>query len=662
MALLLIILTGFLLFPTSIQHVPPSLQYRVQSRAPVVSSPETDLLAPFPFPEAIQPQVEFWKTIFTQYTTDQAVIHDSWYVNVIYETIDVRDPKFASKQEGWKAVQAAQKKYEQILTVLSKKWDMPKHLTREEQRVYELLQAVPESSWYKKKDAKDRIRVQVGQADRFKEGLIRAGGYLEAMKQIMAEYQLPESLVYLPLIESAFNPFAESYVGAAGMWQFMRSTGKQYHLTINAQIDERKDPLRATRAAAQLLAYNYKATQSWPMAITAYNHGLQGIINAAKKVKSEEIDVIIEQYSGPAFGFASRNFYPEFLAAVDVCLRHPEYFGELEFHKPLTLTQVTLPDYVSAQTLEKYTRLTVTDLKKLNPALHSSVFTSGSYLPKNYALNIEQDQKDQFLTAYASIPSGLKYQQIAVKAQQHKVKKGETLSTIASRYHISMTALMKANNLKSSSKIVAGRTLKIPGGTVATAQSSASKQETSATTTSAATATTAATTKTASTAPATTASATISAGHRVQKGQTLLTIAKQYNTSVEQLARANQIKDTSAIREGQVLKIPTPTAAAVETKSQPSVGKNTSAQKTKQTSPTTAPKDALSSSTTVAAKTSQEGTKPSSKAVKHRVEKGQTLVAIAKQYNTTVQAITSLNKIKNPRAIQPGQILKIPAG
>jgi membrane-bound lytic murein transglycosylase D len=640
MGLCLLLLLMFLFFPTTTNRMLPSLTSRVIQPLPQTAT-ETSVFDPFPFPDALQPQVDFWTTIFTQYTTDQVVIHDSWYVNVMYEVINLNDPKFTTPEDAKKAVEAARKKYEQLLTRIGKKWDTPETMIAVEREIYKKFQPFPDSLRFAKKDAKDRVRAQVGQADRFKEGIIRAGGYLAVMKQIMAEHQLPESLVYLPLIESAFNPFAESYVGAAGMWQFMRSTGKQYHLAIDAQVDERKDPLRATQAAAQLLATNYEATKAWPLAITAYNHGLQGIRNAAKNVGSEDIAEIIERYDGPAFGFASRNFYPEFLAAVNVCQQYPKYFGEIELHPPLTLTQVTLPDYVSAQTLEKYTGLSVADLKKLNPALHSSVFTSGNFLPKKIALNIQAEQKASFETAYARIPQSLKYQYVAVKAK-HQVKKGETLSAVASRYHTTVNALMKANNLKSSRKIIVGQTLKIPGGYVDTKQTTvASAQPSTAPTPSAAPAKKAA-------APSTQVSAQHSSTgtHRVQKGQTLITIARQYETSVEALAQVNGLKNIRLIKEGQVLKIPTTTTQITAT--------------APKATPTPKP-SATTTQTATTAPTARSTPKPSVTTT-HKVQKGQTLTAIAKRYNTTVQALTSLNKIKNPGTLRTGQILKIPQG
>jgi membrane-bound lytic murein transglycosylase D len=532
--ILLVLLVGFLIIPTPTHHVPPPVH---QIPPPVPR--ELLTFNPFPFPDGLKPQVEFWKKIFTEYTTKQVVIHDAWYVNVVYEVINIDSPEFATEKDGWKAVKAAQKKYEILLENVSKQWGKPHKMKKAERQVYVLFQDIPESSRFKKKDAKNRVRSQVGQADRFKEGLIRAGGYLDAMRDIMAEYGVPEGLVYLPLIESAFNPFAESHAGASGIWQFMRGTGKQYELKINYVLDERKDPLKSTRAAAQLLAHNYKVTQSWPLAITAYNHGLQGIKNAVKKTGSTDIVDIIEQYDGPLFGFASRNFYPEFVAALDVCFRHTEHFGELEFQKPLKLAQVELPDYVTVKTLEKYSHLTTSDIKTLNPALHPSVFRPGNFIPKGYQLNVLLEQEETFKSEYVSIPKSLKYKYLAVKTK-HKVKKGETLSTIAKQYKTSIKAIAQLNNIKNPRKIKAGQHLKIPGGYVASAQNKTTNTQEQAT----------------------------PSVHRVKKGETLSTIAKRYKTSIKAIAQLNNIENPRKIKAGQHLEIPGGYVASAQNKTQ----------------------------------------------------------------------------------------------
>lgn len=629
LALLLLLVGIFLLLPTAIQHIaPPIVLTPTPTPMPMptpVATPDPTLFEPFPFPEKLTPQVVFWKKIFTEYATTQVVIHDNWYVNVVYEVINLRSAEFETEQDGWKAVNAAQEKYEKLLASMALQWETPEKMSATEQAVYALFQNQPESAYFEKKAAQDRIRAQVGQADRFKAGLIRAGGYLDAMKKIVAAAGLPENIVYLPMIESTFNPLAESFVGAAGAWQFMRATGLEYHLAINYMLDERRDPLKATNAAAQMLAHNYEVMQSWPLAITAYNHGLQGIKNAADQVGSTDLGEIVEKYDGPRFGFASRNFYAEFLAAVAVCVKYPDYFGQIELAPPLALTQVTLPDYVSVKTLEKYTTVKAADIVELNPALHKAVFEPGNFLPKNVQINVLLEQQAAFAAGYAAIPDALKYSYVAVKAK-HRVKTGQTLASIAKQYQTTMNALAKLNKLAGRGKIRVGQVLKIPGDYVALARKNDAPPEPQP-----------------PAAPAATK-------HRVQKGQTLAAIAKQYHTTLAALAQFNQLARSRKIKVGQMLKIPDSDLAE-------------SAQLVAQKNDGITDAPAAASVLKVSRRKNEPPRAASVQAkTKHRVAKGQTLEDIAKQHNTTVKAITQFNKITNPRKIKVGQVLHIPPG
>ncbi len=137
-------------------------------------------------------------------------------------------------------------------------------------------------------------------------------------------------------VESMFNPQAKSKVGAYGLWQIMPNTAKLYGLNVDENVDERGDTRRATHVAAQLLAENYRSLQSWPLAINAYNSG-QGTLQAAiRQLGTRDIGTIIQQFRGGVYGFASRNFYPSFLAALEVYNNYPRYFGTLRRESSLS--------------------------------------------------------------------------------------------------------------------------------------------------------------------------------------------------------------------------------------------------------------------------------------------------------------------------------------
>ncbi len=525
------LLCFLLSIPSTVNHIP---RYAWPVKKVVGPFPITLPSNQFPLQDELRTNIDFWKKIFTEYTSDQVVIHDAWYLNVVYEVIDLRDPKFRPQKNRWKIVKSVRKKYKELLGNMSEKWENPQDMTSEELRIYCLFEDITELPRFKKQDAGGRVRGQMGQTDSFKTGFIRSGRYLEAMKEIITMYNVPEELVYLPMIESTFNPFSVSYAGATGMWQFMQETGIHYGLTINSLVDERRDPVRSTLAAARMLAHNYEVLKSWPLAITAYNHGLQGMVNAARAVESDNLVDIINKYEGRNFGFASRNFYVEFLAVRDISGYYKKYYGEIKFDKPLILARIKLPDYISAETLEQYCQIKPSEIRELNPGFHESVFQPGGFIPKDYHINVLPEHKDMLAAGYEKIPETLKYKYVPARIK-HRIRKKQTLSEIAGIYNTSVKKLLKFNSLKNPRKIRAGQLLEIPGqfNPLADNKPAEPGKQTSDQT-----------------------DARAKVKHRVKKGETLSEIAQMYNRSVNEFKRLNSISNAQKIRAGQMLRIP----------------------------------------------------------------------------------------------------------
>ena len=180
----------------------------------------------------------------------------------------------------------------------------------------------------------------------FAPGSIRSGAWETHIAETLANLGLPAELAVLPHVESSFNPAAYSKVGAAGLWQFMRSTGRRY-LRIDGAVDDRLDPFRSTEAAAQLLAYNYRVLGTWPLALTAYNHGTAGVRHAKETLGTDDIVTIVRNYNSRTFGFASRNFYVSFLAALEIDHNPEKYFGPLQREPEARFQEVQLPAYVT---------------------------------------------------------------------------------------------------------------------------------------------------------------------------------------------------------------------------------------------------------------------------------------------------------------------------
>jgi membrane-bound lytic murein transglycosylase D len=297
----------------------------------------------FPIYPVIQANVDFWEKIYTRYSTSEAVIHDNLDLTKIYGVIPIVDYLLPGAQQINKPVlKIAKLKYSAILTHLAQGTPPA---SKEERRIAAMYKGARKSQLLK---ARDSIRVQIGQKERFKAGVVRSGAYLKEIKRIFRSYNLPEELAYLPHVESSFNPDAYSKVGASGLWQFTRTTGQEY-MRIDHTIDERQDPFIATHAAAKFLKRNHSVLGSWPLALTAYNYGTSGMARAKKDKGSYER--IFQDYQKGYFKFASRNFYPEFLAALKAAQQF-EKNPALHRHNPAPTNTVLLKKRASKNTIK----------------------------------------------------------------------------------------------------------------------------------------------------------------------------------------------------------------------------------------------------------------------------------------------------------------------
>jgi membrane-bound lytic murein transglycosylase D len=418
------------------------------------------LADPHKFPEynVISTNVRFWEKVYSSYSINTSIIHDQYHLDRIYATVTLLEDGFpnARKRNSQKIKQVKN----HIRTILLKLAENPRPVTREEKRIAALFGQSASSSAYR--TAADNIRAQTGLKERFREGVVRSGAYMNALRKIFRGYGLPEDLVYLPHVESSFNPNAFSKFGAAGMWQFTHSTGKEF-LTINYIIDERRDPLISARAAAKFLKRNYELLGNWPLALTAYNYGPSGMKRAVKQEGSYER--IFKNYQKGHFKFASRNFYSEFLAAVKAA-RKLENSG-LTLEQPLRAVTVKLPAYARADKLSEYLGISTGELRKYNPALRDPVFKGTKYIPKNYVLKLPYRYNNSRMLS-AAPPSIFSSQQ--KRSKFYRVRPGDSAGAIARAHRISLQDLIRANNLNSKAMIRVGQNLRIPSSTVETSR------------------------------------------------------------------------------------------------------------------------------------------------------------------------------------------------
>jgi len=279
--------------------------------------------------DAMAERVRFWVRVFTEVSQNDIVLHDRDDPRIVYEVIP---------DKGDDATAAVRASYGRLLASLAVEDAFPTMMRAsidttfapeapERARIRVLFGAAAGPVAYAK--AMGNIRAQRGLKEIFADGLTRAELYLPVIRRILADARLPPELAYLPHVESSFNPNAVSRAGASGLWQLMRDTADG-HLRIAGGVDERFDPVRSTEAAVEHLARARSVLGSWPLAVASYNHGISGIARARAAVGSDALDDIIRGYDGASFGFASRNFYAEFLAAAHVARNADYYFPGLK--------------------------------------------------------------------------------------------------------------------------------------------------------------------------------------------------------------------------------------------------------------------------------------------------------------------------------------------
>jgi membrane-bound lytic murein transglycosylase D len=344
----------------------------------------------------LEHRIDFWKQVFTKYGADDVIVHDRIYVNLIYAvaTDETADDTIRSVKAGLREIRDG-------LTA-------PEELS---DSAFEIRQAIVSAGLEPSQPLLDQllddVHTQLGVKERFRAGIIRSGRYLDSFQRIMEDHGAPAALALLPLVESSYEN-ARSSAAAVGVWQFTRATGREY-LRVNRTVDERLDPLKSADAAARLLKDNYDALGTWPLAITAYNHGRGGMLRA-KSEHGSDLPTIINDYEGPLFGYASMNFYTEFLAAVDVYEHRQDYFGTLAVERPFAPTPVK-----------------VMAREKTPEAVRPAKITA---------------------TARPTPP----------RTSAYTVRPGDTLSEIAQRFRTSINQLMARNKLAGHS-IYAGQIL-----------------------------------------------------------------------------------------------------------------------------------------------------------------------------------------------------------
>lgn len=348
----------------------------------------------FQISDLLKDRVSFWFDIYAKYDSNQRVIHHTLYPWIVYKVIDVSEiinaeiPK-ARWMRNQKAEDLVKKEVQAIRKALKKISQTGKANPKVEAEalVVEALKPLQGSLKINARKALKAVRTQTGQKNYFSAALEVSPLYLSGMEEIFEQHRLPKELTRLPFVESSFNKHAVSRVGASGIWQFMDYTGKSF-MTVNKYIDERKSPFKATQAAAKLLKENHLILKkSWPLAVTAWNHGPPGVRRSIKKTKSTDLGKILS-HPAKTFDFASTNFYAEFLAALYVEKYHDQLFQDLSYEETLDLHAVRLAKPTATKKLYELSGLSQEDFLFFNPDLRNAL-KHNSQIPKGFTVMVD---------------------------------------------------------------------------------------------------------------------------------------------------------------------------------------------------------------------------------------------------------------------------------
>lgn len=432
-------------------------------------------------------------------------------------------------------------------------------------------------------------------------GLRRAGRYQEMISRVLREEGVPQDLIFLAQAESGFQPQALSRARALGMWQFMSYRGREYGLKRSWWVDERRDPEKATRAAARHLRDLYTQFGDWYLAIAAYNTGPG---NVSKAIERTGYADFWELYKRNVLPRETKNYVPIILALA-VVAKNADHYGIQIDPEPGLRTEKIKPGHpIDLRLVAETIDASVDELKLLNPQLLRLVTPPDP----DFELHLPENTASHFLAEIAAIPP-----EKWVSWRRHRVEEGESLSGIARKYRLQANAIAEANGIEAGTELLVGQKLIIPA-TATAAREGLGKL----------------------------------VHYRVRRGDTLQLIAEQYSVSVEDLKSWNRIQGERVAR-GVTLKIypgGKPVVARASRKESPrSQASGSSAETRARLIRTRQP--------------ASEATSSENAGVTHLVKAGETLWSIARAYETSVDALRKANRFVATRPLRAGDQLII---
>ena len=286
----------------------------------------------------------------------------------------------------------------------------------------------------------------------FRKRLFRSGKYIKTITEIFEEEDLPRELIFLPLIESQFNPYAYSRMRAAGPWQFIPATARKLNLKMDWWVDERRDPIKSSKAAAQYLKYLYNRFDSWNLALAAYNAGEGKISSVLRKTGSNDFWTIRKSRY---LTRETKNYVPSYIAATAIAMNPGDFgFRDIRYQKPLRYDEATIQNPMDLELVARFTNVDIKKIRDLNPELKR--LCTPPNVP-SYILRIPRGTKKMF---FSNLSKTRGYEPYYVRF--YTVRKGDTVKKIAMKLGSPVKAIIDMNKLGKRALLRAGKKIMVP--------------------------------------------------------------------------------------------------------------------------------------------------------------------------------------------------------
>jgi membrane-bound lytic murein transglycosylase D len=393
----------------------------------------------FIVPDYIVNDVDFWSKVYREWDNNEVIFYDE-RTKFVYNLLQL--PIVKNEISSSKYKKDVEKRFNEITDVL-KKIDKDFKPDPKDPLAMGIYDVLKKGGLLSQIDKEKRLRYQNGLRGQFEYGLKNSGRYADDMKAVLKSQGLPEELLALVFVESLFYLSAKSYAGASGPWGFLKETAISSGIHVNNFSDERLDPVISTMGAARYLSKAKKGLEEWPLVITSYNYGYAGMMRAVTNLSSKDFKVILDKHESPIFGYASKNYYAEFLAAYDTLQNQEKYFpkvkkeGQWKYDIVQVLRPLDVHDMVSVGALSH------NDLIALNPGLTERTIAGLEVIPPEYSLRVPRGKSKHFYSRIKKIQNNKREAAGLKVSAKHKVRKNETLYTIAKRFGIFPDSLSK---------------------------------------------------------------------------------------------------------------------------------------------------------------------------------------------------------------------------